>query len=93
MATSFHHSIIVGIELVNICEYALKSTLKMKKNMTFSSKTNTLCFLDVEKFNILVTHQKEIKGLKQAKISTLAVHYLKSGSFLKTETEILLSLP
>lgn len=82
----------MGIKLVNICEYALKSTLKMKSNMTFSSKTNILCFLEVEKFKILVTYQKEIKGLKQAKISTLAVHYLKPVSFIKTETEILLSL-
>ena len=64
IATSFHHSIIVGIELVNICEYALKSTLKMKSNMTFSSKTNILCFLEVEKFKILVTQPERNQRFK-----------------------------
>lgn len=61
--------------------------------MTYSSKTNIFCFPKVvEKFRILITHQKELKCLKPAKISTSAIHYLKSVSFVKIETEILLHL-
>lgn len=58
--------------------------------MICSLKTNILCFLEVEKFKILITHQKEIKCLKWAKISILAIYFLKLVSLLKIETEILL---
>lgn len=90
-ATSLHYRVIVMTKLANACEYALKS-IKMKSNMICSSKTNILCFLEVEKRKILITHQKEIKCLKRAKISTLAIHLLKLVSLLKIETEILLHL-
>lgn len=88
-ATSLHYRVIVRTKLANTCEYALKS-IKMKSNMICSLKTNILCFLEVEKFKILITHQKEIKCLKWAKISALAIYFLKLVSLLKIETEILL---
>lgn len=64
----------------------------MKSNMTFSSKTNTLCSLEVmEKFKVLITPQKEIGFLKQAKM--LVIHFLKVGVSSKTiEIEIPLHL-
>lgn len=62
--------------------------------MTCSSKTNTLCFLEVvEKFKVLITPQKVTGCLKQAKISMLVIHFLKVGvSSKKIQTEILLHL-
>lgn len=47
--------------------------------MIFSSKPQIFCFLEmVEKLTILITCQKEIKYLKQTKMTTLATYYSKT---------------
>lgn len=89
-ATSLRYRVIVRTKLANTCEYALKS-IKMKSNMICSSKTNILFSRSGEILNSYNTPERN-QMFKQAKISTLAIHFLKLVSLLKIETEILLHL-